>query len=100
MTTSKNKGRPAGSKNKPAVKVLAGRRARLDALKVGESEFFVGEPGQLASRLMANIAAQFRGGESVKSQGLTQSAGVAIFDGEFCRPVVKVTRLFKAPEKI
>ena len=92
---SELRGRPAvgkgnGTKSGPQ---RGSRRHTLDHLRIGESAFFVGEQGQLAGKLMANIASIYRNGENISQQGLTQSAGVAIFDGEFSRPVVKVTRL-------
>lgn len=92
---SESRGRPAvgkGNGTKSGTQ-KGSRRHTLDHLRIGESAFFVGEQGQQAGRLMANIASIYRDGECISQQGLTQSAGVAIFDGEYSRPVVKVTRL-------
>lgn len=69
------------------------RRKQMDSLRVGESVIFVGEPGQKAQKLMASIASTYRGGLNISNQGLTQSAGLTIFEGELARPAVKVTRL-------
>lgn len=69
------------------------RKWQILNLEVGESVIFVGEPGENPSRMMANIASAFRGGESMGQQGLTQKSGLAIFEGEVARPAVKITRL-------
>lgn len=73
------------------------RRWTMDKLKLGESCFFIGEPGQLASKLQASIASCYRGGESMIQQGLQQSSGLAVFEQELSRPVVCVTRIADKP---
>jgi hypothetical protein len=73
------------------------RKATLLALKKGECAIFAGKPGERTSNLMRSIAATFRNGESLGTEGFTQSAGIGVFHGELARPLVKVTRL--APPK-
>ena len=68
------------------------RRWIMDRLAVGDSCIFIGEPGQAASRLQACIASNYRGGDSMGSQGLTQRGGLAVFEGEVPLAIVRVTR--------
>lgn len=70
-----------------------GRKTQMDALKVGESVVFVGQPGGTVHKMMTSIASCYRGSENIRNQGLTQAGGMAGFDGELMRPAVKVTRL-------
>jgi hypothetical protein len=87
-------GRQVVAKGKIIRQVREGsRRAALDDLAVGESVFFVAEPGEKASRLQANISSMFRGGESVSQQGLEQRGGMLVFEGELPVSVVRVTRV-------
>lgn len=69
-----------------------GRKALMNALEVGESLMFTGEPGGAISALQASIASSYRGLESMSQQGLTQYGGLLIFEGELPTPVSKVTR--------
>lgn len=97
MTTEKKRGRPVGSTGKSGPRP-GSRRWIMDNLKVGEDAFFMGDPGSSAGKLMAIIASYYKAGEpAMKEQGLTQSGGIAIFDGEISRAVVKVTRFKKKP---
>lgn len=82
-----------------AEKTLARRRgvkSSLEALKIGESLVFTGEPGEPINSLMKLIAAPFRG--NMSAQGLTQRGGLTVFEGETSRPSVMVTRISEPKE--
>jgi len=72
---------------------VGSRKYQMDALEVGEFVLFPGEPGQPASKLQASIGSSYRGGQNMSNQGLEQSSGFLVFEGELPRPVVKVTRI-------
>lgn len=88
------RGRPKGSKSGPRA---GSRKALMQALKVGECVIFTGKPGQSCQSLMASIASCFRLNENMNNQGLTQRAGLVVFEGELSRPAVKVIRTGLAP---
>lgn len=71
--------------------IKGSRKSRMMALKIGESIVFTGEPGDTCSRMMGSLNSTFRTG-GLNGQGLTQSAGLTVFEGEVSRPAVKVTR--------
>lgn len=83
---------------KEKQKVLRGpragsRRAILEALETGESAIFYGEPGASLQSLQSSVSSTYRGPETLGTQGLVQTGGVMMFEGELPTPVTRVTRL-------
>lgn len=83
---------------KEKQKVLRGpragsRRAILQALEVGESAIFYGEPGASLQSLQSSVSSTYRGPETLGQQGLAQTGGFMMFEGELPVPVTRVTRL-------
>lgn len=79
-------------------KVLRGpragsRRAILEALEIGESAIFYGEPGASLQSLQSSVSSTYRGPETLGTQGLVQAGGVMMFEGELPVPLTRVTRV-------
>lgn len=83
---SEKRGRKAGQL------IPTSRRAQMDALAIGDSVIFVAQHNEKASRLMASIASCYRGGLSMRQQGLTQRVALLVIEGEISTPAVRVTR--------
>lgn len=69
------------------------RKDLLMKLELGDYEIFVGMPGQTIQNLEKSIASAFRNGQKISNMGFTQTGGLAVFEGELARPVVKVTKI-------
>lgn len=71
------------------------RKAIMQALELGESVVFMGEPGASLQGLQASVNATFRQPETFGGQGLSQTGGLLVFEGEVPVPVTRVTRIFE-----
>ena len=83
---------------KEKQKVLRGpragsRRAIMEALGLGESAIFYGEPGASLQSLQSSVSSTYRGPDTLAQQGLIQKGGVLMFEGELPIPVTRVTRV-------
>lgn len=83
----------AGNKNSGRGLRQGSRKSLLMKLELGDYEMFVGIPGQTIQDLQKSIASAFRGGQTISNMGFTQLGGLAVFEGELSRPVVKVTKI-------
>lgn len=69
------------------------RKAIMDDLAIGESVIFTGEPGGKLQALQASVNATYRQPQTFGGQGLQQTGGLMIFEGELPTPVSRVTRV-------